>query len=165
MATPYLGEIKIVSFTFAPRGWALCNGQILAIAQNQAIFSLLGTIYGGDGIRTFALPNLQTRMPIHVGDGFSQGENSGESSHTLITQELPSHTHAAQGVSSVASSPGATGNTWAASIQNPYGMTPNTSLGPAALSTIGGGQPHPNMPPYLVLNFVIALQGIFPSRN
>jgi microcystin-dependent protein len=126
---------------------------------------LLGTIYGGDGIRTFALPNLQTRMPIHVGGGFSQGENSGEVSHTLITQELPSHTHGAQGVSTVASSPGATGNTWGASIQNPYGMTPNTGLGPAALSTTGGGQPHPNMPPYLVLNFVIALQGIFPSRN
>jgi|SRR5271170_2877003 len=165
MATPYLGEIRIVSFNFAPKGWAFCNGQTLSIAQSQALFSLLGTTYGGNGIQTFQLPNLQGSMPIHAGNGFVQGQVGGEVNHTLITQEIPSHTHTAQGVSTTASTPEASGNTWAASIQNPYGATPNTTLGPKALSTVGGSQPHPNMPPYLVMNFIIALQGIFPSRN
>jgi microcystin-dependent protein len=165
MATPFLGEIKVVSFNFPPKGWAFCNGQLMSIAQNQALFSLLGTIYGGNGILTFALPNLQASMPIHMGNGFFQGSVGGESAHTLITQEMPSHNHVAQGVSANASSPAATGNTWAAASQNPYAATPNTTLSPNAISPAGGSQPHPNMPPYLVLNFVIALVGIFPSRN
>ncbi len=165
MATPFVGEIKIVTFGFPPKGWAFCNGQLLSIAQNQALFSLLGTTYGGDGRTNFALPNLQSRMPIHVGNGFAQGATGGEVNHTLVTQEMPSHTHVAQGVSANATSATAAGETWAVSTQNPYNATPNTTLGPAAAASAGGGQPHPNMPPYLVLNFVIALSGIFPSRN
>ncbi len=165
MSTPFLGEIKVVSFNFPPKGWAFCNGQILAIASNTALFSLLGTTYGGNGIETFALPNRQASMPIHVGNGFVQGSIGGESAHTLLTEEIPAHTHAAQGVSTAASTASATSNTWAASIQNPYSATPITTLAPNTISTTGGGQPHPNMPPYLVLNFIIALVGIFPSRN
>jgi len=165
MATPFLGEIKVVSFNYPPKGWAFCNGQIMSIAQNQALFALLGTTYGGNGIQTFALPNLQASMPVHVGSGFIQGQAGGEANHTLISGEMPLHTHQAQGVSTTASSPSATSNTWATATQNPYGTTPNTTLGPTALSSAGGSQPHPNMPPYLVLNFVIALTGIFPSRN
>jgi microcystin-dependent protein len=165
MSTPYLGEIRIVSFNFAPKGWALCNGQTLSIQQNAALFSLLGTTYGGNGIQTFALPNLQASMPMHVSSSFAQGQAGGEVNHTLVLNELPSHTHAAQGVAATASSASATGNTWAAAIKNPYGAASNTTLAPAAVTSTGGSQPHNNMPPYLVLNFVIALTGIFPSRN
>ena len=167
MGTPYLSEIRIVSFNFAPRGWALCNGQTLSINQNQALFSLLGTTYGGDGITNFKLPNLQASMPLHQGNGFNPGNAGGEAAHTLTVPEMPSHTHTAQGVSTSATSPTATNNTWAASTANPYNTQPppNTTLNPATVAMAGGGQPHDNMPPYLVLNFVIALQGIFPSRN
>jgi microcystin-dependent protein len=165
MSTPFLGEIKIVSFNYAPKGWALCNGQLLPINQNAALFSLLGTFYGGNGTTTFALPNLQARMPVHVGNGYTQGQLGGEVNHTLIVTEIPAHTHAVQGVTSNASSASATGNSWAVTTQNAYAASPNTTLAPAAAASAGGSQPHNNMPPYLVLNFVIALQGIFPSRN
>jgi len=165
MATAYLGEIRVFSFGFAPRGWALCNGQLLPISQNQALFSLLGTQYGGDGIRTFQLPNLQASMPIHAGNGFVQGSIGGQPTHTLTTLEMPAHSHIAQGVTTQATLAGATGATWAMSAQSPYTTTPNTSLAPGALETAGGSQPHDNMPPYLTLNFCIALQGNFPSRN
>ncbi len=165
MGTPYLAEIRVFSFNFPPRGWAFCNGQTLAINQNQALFALMGTTYGGDGIRTFQLPNLQGRMPVHQGNGMSQGSLSGETTHTLISSEMPTHNHAATGVSTSATTPTATNNTWAASSENPYAKAPNTTMSPPTLSTIGGSQPHDNMPPYLVLNFCIALQGIFPSRN
>jgi microcystin-dependent protein len=165
MATPFIGEIKIVGFNFAPKGWALCNGQLLPINQNQALFSLLGTYYGGNGTTNFALPNLQGSMPIHVGNGFVQGQVGGQAQHTLVTAEIPAHNHAAQGVSTSASTPSATSNTWAASAQNPYAAAGNTTMAAVAVSTVGGSQPHPNMPPYLTLNFVIALEGIFPSRN
>jgi microcystin-dependent protein len=167
MGTPYLSEIRIVSFNFAPRGWALCNGQTLSINQNQALFSLLGTTYGGDGITNFKLPNLQASMPLHQGNGFNLGMAGGEAAHTLTVPEMPSHTHTAQGVSTAATSPTATNNTWATSTANPYNTQPppNTTLNPATVAMAGGGQPHDNMPPYLTLNFVIALQGIFPTRN
>ncbi len=165
MGTPYLAEIRVFSFNFPPRGWAFCNGQTLAINQNAALFSLMGTTYGGDGITTFQLPNLQGRMPVHNGNGLPQGSVSGETAHTLITSEMPNHSHAATGVSTSATTPTATSNTWASSNQNPYATAPNTAMSPGALSTIGGSQPHDNMPPYLVLNFCIALEGIFPSRN
>ncbi len=165
MSTPYLGEIRIVSFNFPPKGWAFCNGQTLAINQNQALFALLGTTYGGNGQTTFQLPNLQASMPVHQGNGFNLGQLGGESQHTLIASEMPSHNHAAQGVSTTASSASATGNAWATTAQNAYAATANTTMLPAALATAGGGQPHPNMPPYLVLNFIIALEGIFPSQN
>ena len=167
MGTPYLSEIRIVSFNFAPRGWALCNGQTLSINQNQALFALLGTTYGGDGITTFKLPNLQASMPVHQGNGFNLGNAGGEAAHTLTVPEMPSHTHTAQGVSTTATSPAATNNTWATSTANPYNTQPppNTTMSPATVAMAGGGQPHDNMPPYLTLNFVIALQGIYPSQN
>lgn len=165
MSAPYLAEIRVVSFNFAPKGWALCNGQTLPINQNQALFSLLGTTYGGNGTTNFQLPNLQSRMPVHFGNGFVQGQAGGESNHTLIVQELPSHNHVAQGEGIVATAASASGNLWAASVQNPYAVGANSSLNPASLSQAGGSQPHYNMPPYLVVNFIIALQGIFPSRN
>jgi microcystin-dependent protein len=165
MGTPYLSEIRIVSFNFAPKGWALCNGQTLPIAQNQALFALLGVTYGGNGTTTFQLPNLQARMPIHQGNGFALGNAGGESAHILTTPEMPSHNHPAQGVSTAASSDTATNNTWAMSTANPYSATSNVSMNAAALGTSGSSQPHNNMPPYLTLNFVIALQGIFPSQN
>jgi microcystin-dependent protein len=165
MATPFLSEIRLVSFNFAPKGWALCNGQLLAISQNAALFSLLGTFYGGNGTTTFALPNLQGRAPMHVGSEFVQGQVGGEATHTLITNEIPAHTHQAQGVSTTASLEPAAGNAWAESPDNPYAASANATMNAAALGQTGGNQPHNNMQPYLVLNYVIALQGIFPSRN
>ena len=165
MADPFISEIRMVSFNFAPRGWALCNGQTLPIGQNQVLFSILGTTYGGDGTTTFQLPNLQASMPIAAGNGFVLGELGGEANHTLLLTETPAHNHPAQGVSTNAASASAAGNTWAASTQNPYSTSPDTTLNPLTLSATGGSQPHNNMPPYLVLNFIIALQGIFPTRN
>src|ERR1700722_13697770 len=165
MATPYLAEIRVFSFGFAPKGWALCNGQTLPINQNQALFSLLGTTYGGNGVTTFQLPNLQARMPVHVGSGYVQGQTAGESSHTLITSEMPAHNHSATGVSTNATVAAATNATWAASAKNPYATSANVALASGALSTLSGSPPHNNMPPYLTLNFCIALNGIFPSRN
>lgn len=165
MASPYLSEIRIVSFNFPPKGWAFCNGQTLPINQYQALFSLMGTTYGGNGTTTFQLPNLQARMPLHMGNGFVLGQVAGEVNHTLVTAELPAHNHNAHGVAAAASSASSTGDTWAASEKNPYATSPNTTMSPSALTSTGGGQPHNNMPPYLVLNFIIALQGIFPSRS
>lgn len=165
MAQPFLGEIRVFGFGFSPRGWALCNGQTLPISQNQALFSLLGITYGGNGTTTFQLPNLQASMPIHAGNEFSQGDQGGEVTHLLISAEIPVHTHPAQGVSSTASSPSATNAIWAASGQNPYVPAPNVTMSPGAVSMVGGSQPHQNMPPYLTLNFCIALSGIFPTRN
>ncbi len=165
MSTPFLGEIKIFSFNFPPKGWAFCNGQLLPINQNQALFSLLGTTYGGDGQTNFALPNLQGRVPFHIGSGFTQGQSGGEENHTLILPELPAHTHSPVGSSNAANAVSPTGNVWASLNSGAYSATPNTTLNPASVTNTGGSQPHSNMSPYLVLNFCIALQGIFPSRN
>lgn len=165
MAEPFLGEIRVFTFNFAPKGWAMCNGQTLPINQNQALFALLGTMYGGNGQTTFQLPNLQARMPIHNGNGYTQGQNGGEAAHTLITSEMPGHTHTALGVTSAATIASATNATWASSTKNPYAGSPNTTMAAGALGNAGGSQPHDNMPPYLALNFCIALTGIFPSRN
>lgn len=165
MGTPYLSEIRVVSFNFPPKGWAFCNGQVMAINQNQALFALVGTTYGGDGIQTFALPNLQGRAPMHVGGGYVLGELSGEVSHTLLATEMPVHTHQALGVSTVAASPSPSNAAWADSASNPYSPSGNASMAPDCVANQGGSQPHNNMPPYLVINFVIALQGIFPSQN
>lgn len=162
---PFLGEVKIMSFGFAPRGWALCNGQLLPINQNQALFSLLGTIYGGDGRTTFALPDLRGRTPIHVGDGLLQGQRGGEQSHTLTSPELPAHAHIAQGTATKADS-ALPGRNYLGAAENVYARAANLRpLHPTSISHAGGSQPHENMQPYLTLSFCIALQGIFPSRN
>jgi microcystin-dependent protein len=167
MSSPFLSEIRITSFGFPPKGWALCNGQLLPINLNQALFSLLGTTYGGDGRVNFALPDLQARAPMHVGNGHTLGERGGEQAHTLSISELPAHTHVPVGSSANANLPGATGNIWATTPGGPFAAapTPNTGMNPASVVATGGSQAHDNMSPYLVLNFIIALQGIFPSQN
>ena len=180
MADPFLSEIRIFSFNFPPRSWALCNGQLMPINQNQALFSLLGTTYGGNGQTTFALPNLQARVPVHFGGGVTLGESAGQFSHTLTQSELPQHTHLLQ--ADTATAPATTvgsvplnklfgqpqealqgGSTAPVSR---YGPANNlVTLNPGAVSNVGGSQAHQNMMPYLTLNFCIALQGIFPSQN
>ena len=165
MSEPFLAEIRIMSFNFAPRGWALCNGQLLPINQNQALFSLLGTTYGGNGQTTFALPNLQGRVPIHVGSGFALGQAGGAQAHTLTAAEMPTHAHAAISSSNTGSSADPTAAFWAATAAAAYAPSANAAMAPGALSDAGGNQPHGNLSPYLVLNFCIALQGIYPSAN
>jgi microcystin-dependent protein len=166
MSFPFIGEIKVVGFNFAPTGWAFCNGQLLPIAQNQALFSILGTTYGGNGISTFALPNLQGRIPVHPGQGIVLGQADGETSHVLTVAEMPSHNHPAS-AQTVASNPGGTptNSVWATSNSAMFGPASDTALNAAAVANTGGNQPHENQAPYLALTFVIALQGIFPSRN
>ncbi len=165
MTSPFLGEVRIVSFNFPPKGWALCNGQFLPINQNQGLFSLLGTMYGGDGRVNFALPNLQGRVPLHMGNGFVQGQAGGEAAHTLSISELPTHMHSVGASSAGASVSAPVGNLWADAGKNNYNNATNTSMAPQAIGNTGGSQAHNNMSPYLVLVFCIALQGIFPSQN
>ncbi|HET9180667.1 MAG TPA: tail fiber protein [Candidatus Angelobacter sp.] len=165
MSEPFLAEIKIVSFPFPPKGWALCNGQLLPINQNQALFSLLGTMYGGDGMRTFGLPNLQGRVPNHMGPGFTLGQVGGETAHTLSIAEMPQHNHVPVGSNAGASSPTAEGNLWAKTGAKIFNPSSNGAMNPACIGVAGGSQAHNNMSPYLVLNFIIALQGIFPSQT
>ena len=165
MAEPFLSEIRIMSFGFAPKGWALCNGQLLPIQQNQALFSLLGTTYSGDGRVNFGLPDLRGRAPIHMGTGHTLGERGGEQAHTLSISEIPTHVH------TVAASSTATGGN-----ANPNGIvlggganvyhapTALTSLSPTSIANVGGSQAHLNMQPFLVLNFIIAVNGIYPDR-
>jgi microcystin-dependent protein len=171
MSDPFLCEIRIVSFNFAPKGWAACNGQLLPINQNQALFSLLGTTYGGNGQTNFALPNLQGDAPIHQGSTFFNGQVGGENTHTLALTETPAHTHSANGYNAAGNAaPGAT-TVWAQGlvsgqpVHSLYSATSNTTMNPSVLANAGGGQPHENRQPFLVLNFVIALTGIFPSRT
>jgi microcystin-dependent protein len=171
MAEPFLSEIRIMSFGFPPKGWALCNGQLLPINQNQALFSLLGTTYGGDGRVNFGLPDLQARAPIHMGSGHTLGERGGEQAHTLSISEIPTHVHTATASSTQA--PQGTGNTPAntkilaqARGSFLYGAASGlTAMDPREIGTVGGSQAHLNMQPFLVLNFSIALQGIFPSQT
>lgn len=167
MAEPFLSEIRIMSFNFAPKGWALCNGQLLPINQNQGLFSLLGTTYGGNGQTNFALPNLQGRAPIHVGSGFTLGQQGGEQAHTGSIQELPQHTHIARGSSATATLDSPAGNVLATTASvNAYGSPTNlVAMNAATIANTGGSQAHLNMQPFLTLNFCIALQGIFPSQN
>jgi microcystin-dependent protein len=168
MAEPFLSEIRIMSFGFAPKGWALCNGQLLPINQNQALFSLLGTTYGGDGRVNFALPNLQGRVPIHRGPGYTLGERGGEPAHTLTTSELPTHIHRLHASTGPASTNVPAGNTVlaASNPQNIYGPTSNfVPMAPSEIGNAGGSQSHQNMQPFLTLTFAIALMGIFPSQT
>jgi microcystin-dependent protein len=182
MSTPFLGQIEIFSFNFAPKGWALCNGQLLPINQNQALFSLLGTTYGGDGRVNFALPDLRSRVPIGFGGNVALGERAGEEAHTVILSEMAQHNHALNGDSTTAASsntftPGASGSSVLGNqggtitpsgtfnVQAFSTMPPNNALNPAAIVNSGGSQPHENRMPCLVLSMCIALQGIFPSQN
>lgn len=168
MAEPFLSEIRIFSFGFAPKGWAMCNGQLLPINQNQALFSLLGTTFGGDGRVNFALPDLRGRVPIHVGNGHTLGEKGGEPAHTLSIAEIPTHTHTANATSATATTNvhnntlllgQSTASQLYTAAANFVAMAPNT------LANVGGSQAHLNMQPFLALTFGIALQGIFPSPN
>jgi microcystin-dependent protein len=165
MASPYLSEIKLVSFNFAPKGWLFCDGQLLPISDNTALFALLGTNFGGNGTNNFQLPNLQGASPMHAGGQFVLGRRGGETTHTLIAAEMPTHSHQAVGVAKPAITDAASGASWAISGSNPYAAGANVTMASAAVQSQGGGQPHDNMHPYLVMNFVIALQGIFPSQS
>jgi microcystin-dependent protein len=161
----FLAELKLMSFNFPPKGWAECNGQFLPINQNQALFSLLGTTYGGNGQTTFALPDLRGRIPIHAGDGFLQGQAAGQEFHTLTQSEMPQHIHVQQASSQDADVPVPAGHLLAGA-NNAYASPASlTALHPASVSNTGGSQPHENRHPYLVLNWCICLSGIFPSRN
>ena len=162
MAEPFLGEVRLMSFNFAPKGWALANGQLLPINQNQGLFALLGTTYGGDGRVNFALPDIRGRVPMHQGGGFTLGQRGGEEAHTINQQETPTHNHFVN-VSNANADGLPTGNYFAAA-NNAYHTAPaNTNLAPNSITNTGGSQPHNNMQPYLTISFAIALQGIFPS--
>lgn len=173
MSQPFVGQLMCVGFNFAPNGWALCNGQLLSIEQNAALFSLLGTYYGGDGINTFALPNLQGRVPIHNGSlaggsFYIQGQILGVETVTLLTSEIPAHSHAVNCDSGKANKPAPTGNypaADAAGVTAEYAATANAQMNPGMIAAAGGGQPHTNIQPSLVLNWIIALEGIYPSRS
>ena len=167
MSEPFLGEIKIISWNYPPKGWAFCNGQFLPINQNQALFSLLGTMYGGNGQTTFALPDFRGKIPMHMGSGHTQGETAGQYAHTVTMQEMPAHTHFLQGTNNIGTEQNA-GSTviLSKSVANSFGPGTNlVTMNPGSISNVGGSQPHENKQPFLVLNFIIALQGIFPSQN
>ena len=177
MADNFVGEIRIVGFNFAPVGWATCDGQLMPISQNTALFSLLGTFYGGDGKSTFALPNLQGSAPMAMGNGpgltpRSIGETGGSQTVTLLTQEMPAHTHTPPGSTAGGDVNSPINASWAHPHSGKTGVDAYTAnaannvlMNPAALASTGGNQPHNNMPPYQVLMFIIALQGIFPPRS
>ena len=167
MTEPYIGQIRAFGFDFPPRGWALCDGQILPIAQNQALFSLLGVFYGGNGSSTFALPDLRGRVGVHAGyggGGFSLGQRGGEESHQLTTNELPPHIHPITAAGR-ATSPDPTGKLLASPGKSAFNTVRSTTLHPETIGATGGSQPHENRPPFTVLSYCIALVGIFPSRN
>lgn len=165
MAQPYVGEIRIFAGNFAPNGWMLCYGQLLSIAENETLFNLIGTTYGGDGQATFALPDLRGRVPLHQGGGVVLAQTGGQETVTLTTQQIPSHTHSAAAVTGPGNSDSPAGaNSWAAVATPLYstGAT-NAQMNAGALSVSGGNQPHDNMSPYLTINYIISLFGIFPS--
>jgi len=168
MGTPFMGEVKMISWNYNPKGWAFCNGQQLPINQNQALFSILGTTYGGNGQTTFALPDLRGRTPIHVGGsvGATLGEAGGEIAHTVALSEMPAHNHIINGNSGAPNAGGPVGGTWAGlsgEYSSAFGNL--TTMAPGSITNTGGSQPHANLAPYLVINFIIALVGVFPSRN
>ncbi|MFO1304130.1 MAG: tail fiber protein [Burkholderiales bacterium] len=165
MAEPFLAEVRMMSFVFAPKGWALCDGQLLPINQNQALFSLLGTTFGGDGRVNFGLPDLRGRVPIHVGSGHVLGERGGEQGHTLSIAEMPTHTHFLNGSSTPAETNVPAG-AYLAQANNAYAPpTDLVALSPTSIANVGGSQAHLNMQPFLTISFCIALQGIFPSQT
>jgi microcystin-dependent protein len=168
MAEPFLAEIRIMSFNFAPKGWAMCNGQFLPINQNQALFALLGTMYGGNGQTTFALPNLRGKVPIHFGSAHTLGEAAGSTSVTINATTMPQHAHFLQASNADGAVKSPLGNILARHVSTPYTQVSSGGLiafPPTAVTNAGGSQPHNNMMPFLTLNFCIALQGIFPSQT
>jgi microcystin-dependent protein len=167
MGQPFVGEIKMFAGNFAPSGWLFCQGQLLPISENETLFNLIGTTYGGDGQSTFALPDLQSRIPVHVGPGFALAQTGGVESVTLTVSQIPAHSHVPQCSSNAGSDQSPANNVWAASGSNLYadntGGAPSVNMDPGALQSSGGSQPHDNMVPFLCINFIISLFGVFPS--
>ena len=166
MSGPFVGEIRMFAGNFAPAGWAFCNGALIPIDQNPTLFQLIGTTYGGDGQNNFALPNLQSRLPLHVGQGFALGQTGGAESVTLTTSQIPAHSHVPQGTTDPASQVSPAGGVWATPSSPLYNSSPPAnSMNPAAIGVAGGSQPHDNMQPFLVVNFILSLFGVFPSQS
>jgi microcystin-dependent protein len=168
MSSPFIGEIRMFAGNFAPAGWAFCDGSLIPISENDALFNLIGTTYGGDGQSTFALPDLRSRIPIHVGPGFVQGQSGGAETVTLTTSQIPAHSHVPQAISSPGTQPSPQGGLWAESTPslNQYSnVAPSVTMDPAACGPTGGSQPHDNMVPFLAINFILSLFGIFPSQT
>lgn len=166
MSEPFLGEVKMFGFPFAPTGWAACDGQVMSIPQNQALFALIGTAYGGNGVSTFNLPDLRGRVAVHMGNAIQRGNAGGEETHTLTITEMPLHQHIVKGSSAPPNQSSPSGNNWAAAPENVFTKQPSDGqLNPAAIGVAGESQGHPNLQPYLAVNYCIALQGIWPSRN
>lgn len=169
MGQPYVGEIRMFAGNFAPAGWALCQGQLMPISENETLFNLIGTTYGGDGQNTFALPNLQSRIPLHMGTGgggsYTIAQQAGSETVTLTGQQIPQHSHTPQGLNNPGTQAAPTGGLWAQSTLNQYGSgAPNVQLPANAIGNTGGSQPHENMIPYLVINFIISLFGVYPTQ-
>ncbi len=171
MSSPYIGEIRMVGFNFAPVGWAFCDGSIIAISTNDTLFNLIGTTYGGDGQQTFALPNLQSRVPVHAGTGptgqaYVIGQMAGEEQVTLTVSQIPSHSHVPQADSNNGTQSSPANNVWAASSALPYSTNaPAAGMATQAVQNAGGSQPHDNLLPYLAINFIISLFGVYPTQN
>jgi len=165
MSTPFIGEMRIVAFNFAPKGWALCNGQSMTIAQNKPLFSIFGTTYGGDGTLNFNLPDLQGRTPIHVGNGYTTGNAGGEVAHTLAAGELPTHNHLINATNVAGTSPSPSLTYFANSNVQPFRTDSGTTMSPDSIVGVGSSQAHNNMQPFLVVNIIVALVGIFPSTS
>lgn len=168
MSEPYIGEIRMVGFNFAPNGWAFCDGALIAIDQNPTLYDLIGTTYGGDGVTTYALPDLRSRRVVHQGSGYVLGQRAGVEAVTLTQSQLPSHSHSAMASSAPGTSTSPQGAVWASGSGSTRPYVPGggaTAMLPGIVSSVGGSQPHDNMPPFLTINFIIALYGIFPSQN
>jgi microcystin-dependent protein len=167
MSEPYIGEIRLAAFSYAPRGWALCDGATMSISTNDALFSLIGTLYGGDGVQTFNLPDLRGRAPLHFNSSFPQGQLAGDETVTLTTNQIPAHTHPLLATSAAADLTNPANALLAAAVTDVY--VPPTAVVPMAATTtadpVGGGQPHENMMPFLTMNFIISLYGIFPQQS
>lgn len=168
MSQPFVGEIRMFAGNFAPVGWAFCDGSLLAISENETLFNLIGTTYGGDGQNTFALPDLRSRVPVHVGPGFALGQAAGAESVTLTTSQIPAHSHVPQAFATQGNQSSPAGNVWGATTNLTLYSTvtpPGQTMSPDAISSAGGSQPHDNMMPFLVVNFIISLFGVFPSQS
>lgn len=166
MSDPYVGEIRMFAGNFAPNGWLFCQGQLLLISDYDTLFNLFGTTYGGDGQQTFAIPNLASRIPVHQAPGYPLAGSAGVESVTLTTQRLPIHSHPAMAANAAATSASPAGGVWASWADSQYSsLAPTGTMSPASLSAAGGNQPHDNMPPFLAINFIVSLFGIYPSQD